>query len=105
MEEVAEEARNAALFEPNRGILWRSDEFAQVNRQVVHSLRKERSKVATALQDARRTAKMTSSNGQPDMLAANLKARIDVVRLRADLAGIDATIADTGNLGHKLTYK
>lgn len=105
LEEIAEEARNAALFEPDRGVLWRSDEFAQVSRQIVRSLNKERSKVAIALQDAQRTAEMTASNDQPDMLAANLKARIDAVRLRAELAGIEATIADNGNLGRKLTFQ
>ncbi|MEP0943673.1 MAG: hypothetical protein ABJH63_14055 [Rhizobiaceae bacterium] len=105
LEDVAREARTASLHEVNRGILWRSNEAARVNRTVVGSLQQQRAKLVTALSAARANARTSAGGDQSELLDATLKGRIQVVRLSAELAAMNATFADSGYLDKKLTFR
>ena len=105
LEDVALKARSAALHEPNRGLLWRSQEAARVNKSVVGSLQQQRAKLTTALAAAQESARAGAGGDQSELLDAVLRGRIEVVRLGAELAAMNATFADSGYLNQKLTFK
>ena len=105
LEQMAHEARAASLHEANRGILWRSSEAAKVNRSVVSSLHQQRDKLQAALAAAKSSASVGSRSFRPELVVAHLKGRIDVVRLSAEIAALDASSSDTGRLNNKLTFK
>jgi hypothetical protein len=105
LEDVALEARSAALHEVNRGVLWRSQEAARVNRTVVGSLQQQRAKLVSALAAARDSARASAGGDQSELLDSTLKGRIEVVRLSAELAAMNATFADSGYLDKKLTFR
>ena len=105
LEDVALQARSASLHEANRGLLWRSQEAARVNKTVVSSLQQQRAKLMTALAAAQESARAGAGGDQSELLDAALKGRIEVVRLGAELAAMNATFADSGYLNQKLTFQ
>jgi len=105
LEDVARDARAASLHETNRGILWRSREAARVNRSVVNGLHKQRKRVRVALSAAKSSVDAGASSYRPELLSAHLRGRIDVIRLSAELAALNATLSDTGRLDTKLTFR
>jgi len=105
LEDIAEAARTDSLSEINRGVLWQAREFSLANRKVLASLHSERTKVKDALDEAQRSARSGATADQPELLESHLKARIDIVRLRSELASVDARIAESGRLGQRLAFK
>lgn len=105
LEDVAADARVDSLFEQDRGVLWRANEIGQSNYRVLSSLRKRRSELQEALSSARSNATITGVGFEEELTAVNLRAQIDVIALRAELAGVKATIADTEKLYAKLRFK
>ncbi len=105
LEDIASDARAASLYEVNNGVLWRSLEAARINKIVVGSLQLQRSKVRSALSAARQSAADGAGSARPDRISAHLKGRIEVVRLTAELAALNATLSDTTRLDTKLTFR
>ncbi|NRB31361.1 MAG: hypothetical protein HRU27_12285 [Rhizobiaceae bacterium] len=105
LEDIALRARSEALHETNRGLLWRSQEAARVNKTVVGSLQQQRAKLMTALSAAQENARAGAGGDQSELLDAALRGRIEVVRLSAELAAMNATFADSGYLNQKLTFQ
>lgn len=105
LEDVASKARSASLHEANRGLLWRSQEAARVNKTVVGSIQQQRAKLMTALSAAQESARASAGGDQSELLDAALKGRVEVVRLSAELAAMNATFADSGYLNQKLTFQ
>jgi len=105
LEDVASDARVDSLFEQDRGVLWRANEIGQSNYRVLSSLRKRRGELREALASARSNATITGDGFEEELTAVNLRAQIDVIALRAELAGVNATIADTEKLYAKLRFK
>lgn len=105
LEEIARQSRVDSLYEVNRGALWQTQEIARSHVSVLSSLKKQRHNVAKALVSARTNARKGASSYEPEMVAARLKAKIDVLKLKAELAGLDATISDTKRWNSKLSFR
>ncbi len=93
------------LFENQTGVFWRANEIRRANRRALESLVEQRAQVAHALSIARRNTVLNSVSYQPELYTPRLRARTDVILLKSDLAGLDATIADTQRIDKKLSFK
>ncbi len=105
LEELAEQSRVDSLYEVNRGALWQTQEIARSHVGVLGSLHKQSRNVKSALRSAQVNARKGSSSYEPEMVASRLKARIDVLKLKAELAGLNATIVDTKRWNSKLSFR
>lgn len=105
LEEIAADARVDSLYERDRGVLWRAGEIGRSNNRVLSSLRQRRSELLEALASARSNASITGDGFEEELTAVNLRGKIDVIALKAELAGVNATIADTERLYAKLRFK
>lgn len=104
-EEELKASRMDALYEANTGALWRADRLSGVNGRVLRNLQMQRKQVASALKEARRTVAASAGADDPWLVSSGLRSRIDIVALGAELAGLDATIADVARLDRKLRFK
>lgn len=105
LEDIAADARVESLFEEDRGVLWRAGAIGDANSRALSSLRQRRSELQQAIATARSNATITGDGYEDELTAVNLRAQIDIVAFRAELAGVDATIADTRKLGRKLRFE
>lgn len=105
LEEVARSARQAQHLEKDSGVLWRAGELARANKRVLANLRKQRQDIVRALKQAQSNSRRVNRALEDDLLMPQLRARIDVLALKANLAGLDATIADTVRIERKLKFK
>ncbi|MEL6921988.1 MAG: hypothetical protein AAFO77_13390, partial [Pseudomonadota bacterium] len=98
-------ARVEALYEPNTGGLWRAKKMSAANGRLLKNLLVQKREVAAALREARRTVAASRGADDPWLVSSGLRARIDVIALGGDLAGLTATIADVYRLDGKLKFQ
>lgn len=98
-------ARVEALYEPNTGGLWRAKKMSTANGRLLKNLLVQKREVAAALREARRTVAASRGADDPWLVSSGLRARIDVIALGGDLAGLTATIADVYRLDGKLKFQ
>jgi len=104
-EDELRRSRVDALHEANTGVLWRASKLAGANGRVLENLHLQRKEVASALAEAKRTIVAATNADDPWLVSSGLRSRIDIVALGAELAGLDATIADVSRLDKKLRFK
>lgn len=97
-------AREDGMYEDQTGIFWRADEVARTSIRALQSLEAQRAQVAGAYAQAKRNSALRSTSLEPDLFMPRIRAMIDSVALRAELAGLDATIADTRRIHQKLSF-
>ena len=105
LDDVVEEARIAELFEEEGGILWRIDELRAANERVLNALHRQRRDTKRALDKAIANTDLGPVDFDSALLGSQLRARVDVQALRADLRALDATIADTKRIEQKLRFQ
>lgn len=105
LEEVARRARVDALSEQDVGVLWRTAELAKANDRGLNALYAVRRDLKAGLKQARRNTRRVPTAFEEDLFMPRMRARIDILILQADLAGVNATIADTKRINAKLRFK
>ncbi|MEM9733524.1 MAG: hypothetical protein AAF903_08575 [Pseudomonadota bacterium] len=105
LEEVARRARVDVLSERDSGVLWRTKELAKANDRGLKALYAVRRDILAGIKQAQRNTKRVPTAFEEDLFMPRMRARIDVLILRADLAGVNATIADTKRINAKLRFK
>jgi len=105
LEDIAEEARIQGLYEEQSGVFWRAGEIASANRRALSALTRQRQEILEALAQTRRTAAIRDADYETELMMPRLRARIDVLALKAELAGLDATIADTRRIERTLSFR
>jgi len=93
------------LFEDQSGVFWRIRELQKANASALESLIVQRREVAAALEESRRNSKLGSAAYEPELFVPKMRGQIDVITLKAELAGLDATIADTRRISRKLKFQ
>ena len=105
LEEIAGEARVAQMYEEESGTLWRVEELRKANSRVLSSLRGQRRDVKEALDKAKINTSGKFVEFDPNQIPSQLRAKIDVIALKAELAALDATIRDTKRIDAKLGFQ
>lgn len=105
LEDIAGQARIDGLYEEQSGAFWRAGEIVNANRRALDALRKQRGEIISAMTKARQTAAIRSTDYETELTMPRLRARVDILALKAELAGVDATIADTKRIGKTLSFQ
>jgi hypothetical protein len=77
----------------------------KANARALKSLLDQRREVADALAESQSNSKLGSRAYEPELFVPKMRGQIDAVTLKAELAGLDATIADTRRISRKLSFK
>ncbi|MEM7299937.1 MAG: hypothetical protein AAF468_02550 [Pseudomonadota bacterium] len=104
-EDAAMQARLEALDEPRRGSLWRAGELADAYKRATSALINQRNQLVVALREARKNARIFSRSFEVELLGPKVRAQIDVIRLKADIAALDATLKDLKRVDRNLRFK
>lgn len=104
-EDEAQSARQDALFEDGNGIFWRARQIAEANGYALRALTVQRDDIRNALSEARRSSELASSFGGTDLIGPALRSQLDAISLAADLAGIEATMADSKRIDRRLRFQ
>ncbi len=105
LEQISRGSRVDQHYEKETGALWRTKELAQVNRMMLSGLKQQRTIVRNALAEAKRNARVVDSEYEEELVLARIRGRIDVMRLKAELVGITATISDVKMMNRKLRFQ
>ncbi|MFZ1813770.1 MAG: hypothetical protein WBO55_03165 [Rhizobiaceae bacterium] len=92
-EDAALVARNAALHQELGGPVWRTAYTQASTQKALHGMRSARSQLAASRKSALRTAGDLAASDNADLMATALAARMEAIALGAELAGVDAAIA------------
>ncbi|MEL6752372.1 MAG: hypothetical protein AAFO70_09860, partial [Pseudomonadota bacterium] len=105
LEDELEQARIDGLSEEETGVFWRAEALRTANAATLRSLVGQRQELAAAMAAVRRNRALASGSGETDLIALDLRSRVDSIAYAADIAGLDATIADTRRLDSKLRFR
>ena len=94
-EDEAEQARVDALHDVGRGQLWQLEELRRSAGRTIENLEQQRARLKTGLGSAKQAASLGGDLEDEGLILSRLKARIDAILFRADLAAVDATLLDT----------
>jgi hypothetical protein len=104
-EDIAAEARVAALHETNRGMLWRSNEMSRAIVRALGGLMAQKKQLVRAIADARRNSVLYIKGYENEMLLPQYRGQIDSIALGAQLRGINATILDMRRIERNLRFQ
>ncbi len=104
-EDIAVEARVAALREKDRGMLWRSNEMSQAIARAYGGMLAQRNQLRKALAEARRNTAVYAKGYEIEMLQPRYRAQIDEIGIEANLRGINATLQDMKRIERNLQFK
>jgi hypothetical protein len=104
-ERLAENARLEALDEAGHGSLWYTREMAQAMVRVRDGLLVQRERLTAAIAEARSNAQKFSQGYEIEIYQSKYRAQVDVIKLTAELRGIDGTLADIDKVERKLRFQ
>ena len=104
-EDAAMAARIEALHETRRGALWRANELANANSRARTALIRQRDQLQASLNQAQRNAEIYSRSFEVELLGPRIRARIDVIRVGAEIAAINATLKDMKRVERNLRFQ
>jgi hypothetical protein len=104
-EDVAEQARQEALVEQGHGSLWYTKEMAATVARVREGLLVQRERVNSAIAEARSNARNFSQGYEIELYQSRYRAEVDIIKLTADLRGIDGTLKDIDSVERKLLFR
>ena len=93
-EDEATAARLEALNDRGSGMFWRLDELRAASRRALADLRQQRRELRSGLRKAEEIVTVPGHRFGTGLEASRLRARVDAVVFRAELAGVEATIAE-----------
>lgn len=104
-EQMAEEARVEALRDQGYGTLWHTAELAKALGRVREGLLVQRERLAAAIAEARANSQKFSQGYEIELYQSRYRAQVDIIKLTADLRGIDGTLADIDKVQRNLRFK
>jgi hypothetical protein len=93
-ERLAKEAKLRAISNQEGGMLWQIDIMRRANERALEGLEASRRRLAVALLEADRLISVSDSVVDPEFSGMRIAARIQRVRLEAERAGIEGSIAE-----------
>jgi hypothetical protein len=93
-ERLAKQARLNAIGNQEGGMLWQIDLMRRANERALDGLEASRRKLAEAILDADRLVAVSNTNEDAEFSGMRIAARIQRVRLMAERAGIEGSIAE-----------
>ena len=102
-EDVVAEAREAQYFEPETGAFWRTKEIAEANQRARGALERQKRNVQSAIAYSQKSFSKKAALINPNAVGNELRARIEMIGLKADLAALNATLTRTRNLHRHLS--
>ena len=93
-EDEATAARLEALNDRGSGMFWRLDELRAASDRALADLRQQRRELRKGLREAEEVVNVPGHRFGTGLEASRLRARVDAVVFRAELAGVEATIAE-----------
>ncbi len=104
-ERIAEEARVEALSETGHGALWRTAEMADALVRARRGLVVQRERIVAAIAEARANARKFSRGYEIELNQSKYRAQIDVIKLTAELRGIEGTLTDIDKVEQNLRFQ
>ncbi len=104
-ERIAEEARVEALNENGHGALWRTSEMAAALVRARRGLSVQRDRIQSALTEARGNARKFSRGYEIELNQSKYRALVDVIKLTAELRGLEGTLADLDKVEQNLRFQ
>lgn len=104
-EREAERARLDALNEEGQGSLWYTREMAAAIGRARDGLMVQRQNVIAAIAEARQNSQKYSEGYEIELYQSVYRAKVDVIKLTADLRGIDGTLADIAKVERSLRFQ
>jgi hypothetical protein len=93
-EELAKEAKLNAITNQEGGMLWQIDLMRRANERALAGLEQSRAKLMEAILEADRLVAVAGSVDDPEFSGMRIAAHIQAVRLRAERAAIEGSIAE-----------
>lgn len=104
-EQEAERARIDALNEEGQGSLWYTQEMANAIGRARDGLVVQRQNLIAAIAEARRNSQKYTQGYEIELYQSVYRAKVDVIKLTADLRGIDGTLADIAKVERSLHFQ
>jgi hypothetical protein len=104
-ERTAEEARVEALTENGHGALWRTSEMAAALARARKGLVVQRERIQSAIVEARGNARKFSRGYEIELNQSKYRAQVDVIKLTAELRGLEGTLADIDKVEQNLRFQ
>lgn len=104
-EQEAERARLDALNEEGQGSLWYTQEMANAIGRARDGLVVQRQNLIAAIAEARRNSQKYTQGYEIELYQSVYRAKVDVIKLTADLRGIDGTLADIAKVERSLHFQ
>ncbi len=105
LERISRNARVEQNYEEESGTLWRINELAKSNKSMLSGLYQQRAQLQKALNEATRNSRASDAEFEEELVPARIRGRIDALSLRANLAGVNATIEDIKAVNLKLRFR
>jgi hypothetical protein len=93
-ERLAKEAKLNAIGNQEGGMLWQIDLMRRANERALDGLESSRRKLAEAILEADRLVAISGSQDDAEFSGMRIAARIQRIKLAAERAGIDGSIAE-----------
>lgn len=93
-ERKAKDARLRAIQQEEGGALWQISVLRRAHEKALEGLSESRQKLDNALAEAERLVSVLASVQNPEFRGPLIAARLQVIRLRADKAAIDGSVAE-----------
>lgn len=93
-EAAAADARMAALRSEDSGPLWQARMLRETQLRAIDGLNQSLAKLDAAIAKAQSLIKTIASVSQPDLAGADIEARLQIIQLQTDRAGVAGSIAD-----------
>ena len=104
-ERLAEKARVEALTENGHGALWRTAEMASALARAREGLVVQRERLQSALIEAQGNARKFSRGYEVELNQSKYRAQIDVIKITAELRGIEGTLVDIDKVEQNLRFQ
>jgi hypothetical protein len=93
-ERISKELKQQALQSGEQGILWQVEALRHSHENAIAGLVESEKKISSAMKEARQLLIVLDSVPQPDFEGARLNTRFEIMKLKADRAGVTGSIAE-----------
>ena len=93
-ERAAKAAKLAAMQSEDGGLLWQVDTLRRAHENALKGLKDSSRKLDEAQAEASRFVGLMNTVGNPEFVASLISAKIQLIRVKAERAGVDGSIAE-----------
>jgi hypothetical protein len=93
-ERLASEAKQRATESEEGGAIWKIGVLRRAHERAIAGLKDSELKIDGAIKEAQRLLAILNSEPQPEFEGARLNARLEIIKLKADRAGVVGSLAE-----------